>query len=288
MHANIADKPVVWRLASALKLSHAKAIGHLAMFWGKVSQHGSHGHVGDLPDAQLESWAGWDGKRGAFAAWLRANHLTDGVVNEYDEYSGALEAHRARTRERVKKWRTERERNAHGNDDVTRTVTVTEASRNDVTIRDDTRQYRKATDLAAPAAPARPPKGRSAGGGAKYPAFPEADCDALWSQWGSTFGAVEYSAFRKALGPHYQAATTPPSVAEMSEAIKAYREAVDEMDDREAGFQNVHKFAQRIPHWLNIGAMPYSTEWGELTERGRVLGSRAMREQQRAGLRQSA
>lgn len=100
MHANIADKPVVWRLASALKLSHAKAVGHLAMFWGKVSQHAPHGIVTDIPDAQLEAWAGWDGKRGAFADWLRAHHLTNGRVNEYDEYSGKLEERRERDRQR--------------------------------------------------------------------------------------------------------------------------------------------------------------------------------------------
>lgn len=140
MHANILDKPVTWRLAEATGIHPVKAAGHLAAFWGKVSQHGSHGCVGDLPDTQLEAWAGWDGRKGAFAAWLRVAHLTDGVVNEYDEYSGALEAHRAKNRERVKKWRTERERNAHSNDDVTRTESVTSASRNDVTIRDDTKR----------------------------------------------------------------------------------------------------------------------------------------------------
>lgn len=137
--------------------------------------------------------------------------------------------------------------------------------------------------IAAPAAPTRPPKSRAGGGGAKYPAFPEADCDALWSQWGSTFGAVEYGTFRKALGPHYQASQSPPSVEQMADAIRAYREAVDEMDEREAGWQSIHKFAQRIEHWVRLGAMPHTNEWGELTERGRVLGSKAMREQERAG-----
>ena len=100
MHANIADKPVVWRLSAALHISQAKAVGHLAMFWGKVSQHAPHGHVAELPDTQLEAWAGWEGKKGVFAKWLRADHLTDGIVNEYEEYSGKLEERRQRDRDR--------------------------------------------------------------------------------------------------------------------------------------------------------------------------------------------
>jgi len=103
----------------------------------------------------------------------------------------------------------------------------------------------------------------------------------LWAAWNQKFGGLDYGVFRKALGSFYQAAQTPPSVEQVTDAIKAYREAVDEMDEREAGWQSVHKFAQRLDHWLKIGAMPYSTEWGVLTERGRVLGSKAMREQAR-------
>jgi hypothetical protein len=103
----------------------------------------------------------------------------------------------------------------------------------------------------------------------------------LWAAWNQTFGGVDYPVFRKALGSFYQAAQTPPAVGQVAEAIKAYREAVDEMDEKEAGWQSVHKFAQRLDHWLKIGALPYSTELGVLTERGRVLGSKAMREQSR-------
>lgn len=134
-------------------------------------------------------------------------------------------------------------------------------------------------------APIPPPEpktpGRRSKASPKYPAFPDEDCGLLWQAWSGTFGGIDYPVFRKALGSFYQASKVPPAVAAVTDAIKAYREAVDEMDEREAGWQNIHKFAQRIDHWLKIGAMPYSTNLGVLTERGRVLGSKAMREQSR-------
>lgn len=136
----------------------------------------------------------------------------------------------------------------------------------------------KTTTLPVADAPAPKAKRKST---AKYPAFPEEDCSALWTQWNQTMGAVEYSTFRKALGPKYQASQTVPDVSEISNAIVAYRESVDEMDERDAGFQGIHKFVQRLDNWIRLGAMPYSTPLGVLTERGRVLGSKAMREQQR-------
>lgn len=136
----------------------------------------------------------------------------------------------------------------------------------------------KTTTLPVADAPAPRAKKKST---AKYPAFPEEDCSSLWTQWNQTMGAVEYSTFRKALGPKYQASQTVPEVSEISNAIVAYREAVDEMDERDAGFQGIHKFVQRLDNWIRLGAMPYSTPLGVLTERGRVLGSKAMREQQR-------
>lgn len=159
MHANIGDKPVSWRCASVLGIPLAKAVGHLAMFWGKVSQHVPGGDVSEIGDSQLEGWAGWDGKRGAFAAWLRADHLSEGVVNEYEEYSGTLDLRREKDRQRKAEQR-ERERTSQAE---TRTVPqeVTRKSRGshaDIpqevtrmsrrTIRNDTKQTTKATTCA--------------------------------------------------------------------------------------------------------------------------------------------
>src|SRR5262245_64229965 len=79
VHANIAHKPVVSRCAEALHVSRHEAIGLLVEFWGSVSQHSTNGDVSTFSDAQLEVWAGWHRRRGAFAAFVRALHLdTDG------------------------------------------------------------------------------------------------------------------------------------------------------------------------------------------------------------------
>lgn len=108
VHARLRDKPVVIRLAAALKIDQHKAMGHLVDFWGGVSLHAKEGLVGDEEDAVLERWAGWTGKRGAFAAWIRENHLDEeGRVNAWMEYAGALEVRRAKERDRIAQRRAD-------------------------------------------------------------------------------------------------------------------------------------------------------------------------------------
>jgi len=142
MHANILDKRVVWRLANATNIHPVRAAGHLAVFWGKVSQNVRGGDVSAIPDAQLEAWAAWDGKRGKFASWLRTEHTTGGIVNEYDEYSGALDDRREKDRLRQATLRDKRRKSrGHNGDnprDVTRDIGVTSGGYD--TIRDDTIQ----------------------------------------------------------------------------------------------------------------------------------------------------
>lgn len=105
MHANIGSKRVVWRLMNATGVSKTRAVGALAMFWGAVSLYCPQGNVADVPDPQLEEWAAWDGKRGAFASFVREQHSTGGVINDYQEYCGALEVYRKKVRDRVTKHR---------------------------------------------------------------------------------------------------------------------------------------------------------------------------------------
>jgi hypothetical protein len=90
----------------ALGISQHEAIGVLVQFWGSVSQHATHGYVAAFPDAQLEAWAGWTKKRGKFAKFVREHHLDpQGVVNEWDEYAGALEDRKEKDRRRKRKSR---------------------------------------------------------------------------------------------------------------------------------------------------------------------------------------
>lgn len=108
LHAQLSKKPVALRLADALcKGDVHRAVGLLAIFWGNVSLHAVDGRVADRSDAEIEGWAEWKGKRGAFAAWLRQHHLdAEGRVREWDEYAGALEIRRAKERQRLAEKRT--------------------------------------------------------------------------------------------------------------------------------------------------------------------------------------
>lgn len=99
VHANLAQKRVVWRVCDVLKVSKHEAIGLLVSFWGGASQFASNGHVATIPDAQIEEWAGWRGSPGLFAAWVRAHHMDDeGRIREWEDYCGKLEELRERKR----------------------------------------------------------------------------------------------------------------------------------------------------------------------------------------------
>lgn len=104
--ANIGGRGVVARAMQRLGLSQASAVGHLVMFWGNAAMNSDDGRVAHLTDLQLEQWACWQGKRGRFAAWLRAEHLDEhGRPNEWDEYAGKLVASRAKARDKKRQQR---------------------------------------------------------------------------------------------------------------------------------------------------------------------------------------
>ena len=108
--ANIGQRKVTWRAVMSLGLPRAAAVGHLVMLWGGALESETNGYLNDIPDAQIEAWAGWDGEPGRFAQFVRAHHVdADGRINEWDDYAGVLEAQRER--ERTKKA-AQRARNA--------------------------------------------------------------------------------------------------------------------------------------------------------------------------------
>lgn len=100
MHANIGDTKVVWRGMASLGCPADSVVGHLAMLWGKVSQYCQGGNVSEVPDDLLESWAQWRGAPGLFAKFIKEKHLTDGVINDWDEFNGKLEDRREKDRTR--------------------------------------------------------------------------------------------------------------------------------------------------------------------------------------------
>jgi len=108
VHARLSEKRVVARCAETLRIDHYKAMGHIVALWGGVSLNVVGGMIGDVPDSLLERWAGWTGKRGAFAKWVREQHMDDeGRVNEWFDYAGALEVRRAKERQRLHDKREE-------------------------------------------------------------------------------------------------------------------------------------------------------------------------------------
>lgn len=146
VHANLRRRPVVLRAAEALGVKPHMAMGLLVEFWGSVSQHVVDGMIGNRTDTELEQWAGWAGKRGLFAAFIRDQHADEeGRVNEWDNYAGALETRREKDRERQRlardKRRTSRgQSNGHhadGHADVTGVIRVTSA----LTRANDTKRY---------------------------------------------------------------------------------------------------------------------------------------------------
>jgi hypothetical protein len=101
--------------------------------------------------------------------------------------------------------------------------------------------------------------------------FPKSICDRLFETWISARGGIDYGAFRKALESLYP--TQGPLFAEeqLVKAIAAHAEFVDGLTPKEAGFEDVRKFAQNVQRWVRIGSMPVvDPETRELTERGRL------------------
>lgn len=123
--ANIGDRKVVWRLVTSCGLSVDAAVGTLVMFWGAVAASTKGGRIDDVSDVQLEAWARWQGEPGAFARFVREQHATDGVINEWDDYAGTLEDRRERDRERKRRER-EAKKSAGNPQDVRVTSVRTE------------------------------------------------------------------------------------------------------------------------------------------------------------------
>lgn len=127
VRAHLSRAKVAQRLAVICRGDAQKASGVLQDFWSSVAEQGTNGFIRDYPDHTLEDWAGWRGKRGVFATWVRQHHMDeDGRVKEWDEYMGALEARREADRLRKEAERVRR-KSTGSPADVTRTVHTSSA-----------------------------------------------------------------------------------------------------------------------------------------------------------------
>jgi len=93
----------VGALAEALGVSVPLTTGHLVLVYTALAEGCISGDVSAVPDAVLERWAMWAGKRGRFAAQFRVHLCTaEGVVRAWGKYNGTklrdMEADRARKR----------------------------------------------------------------------------------------------------------------------------------------------------------------------------------------------
>jgi hypothetical protein len=86
----VCDDPAILAIAETLKISPYTMVGHWVGFLTKLPTHANTGDVSGVSDAVIEQWAGWRGKRGAFAKALRAQLVTpEGVVRGWDKHNGA-------------------------------------------------------------------------------------------------------------------------------------------------------------------------------------------------------
>lgn len=181
--ANMGARKVTARLSAVLRaedmggmsrgLSRAAAVGHLVMLWGNVAENTTGGYIADVPDDLLEDWAGWDGAPGVFARWLREQHVTDGRINDWDEYAGALEDRREKDRVRKQRQR-EREKDSEGRP---RDVRVT-SGRTNGTGRNENDELHTAPNGAVVGAGAPEARRAPAGGLRLEPPPPTAGSDA--------------------------------------------------------------------------------------------------------------
>jgi hypothetical protein len=66
------------------------AVGLCVNVLGVMATKAQDGHLATLRDSTLEEWAGWDGKRGRFAAAFRSAMCNEaGVVRSWEKYNGA-------------------------------------------------------------------------------------------------------------------------------------------------------------------------------------------------------
>lgn len=107
VNASLLDDPEVRNFGKDLFpkaepwMARAAAAGLLVALWGRLADHQPDGSVITRDDEQLEEWAQWKGKPGAFATAFRERFVDEnGVLLEWEKYQGAALARREADRQR--------------------------------------------------------------------------------------------------------------------------------------------------------------------------------------------
>lgn len=246
VHGDLYEKPVVTRLSESTRISRHEAVSVLVAFWSGVSRHAKNGFVREHSDGQLELWARWHKRPGAFAKWAREQHLDDdGRVREWDEYAGKLEVIRERDRTRKSAGiPAERSRNSSGM--ATETPRNSVAARANETRRDETRRKSKE-------------KPGTDAGASSPPELPDWVAPAA-EVWIAKVGAVTIPRLRFALEPLIQLT----SLAAVLAAIDVYASP----DEGPKGPRRIEFFAEEFQRWHRIAQTPMvDPETREPTER---------------------
>lgn len=252
VHGDLIDRPVVTRLSLATGIGDHEAVGVLVTFWSGVSKHATNGYVADQSDVQLEKWAKWKRKRGAFAKWVREHHLDDdGRVREWDEYAGKLEVIRERDRQR-KSSGNPKEFQRNGGGIPAENLRNSTATRANETRRDEdeTKQDQDQKRTARFATPDPPWV---------------AEAVAIWK---SGVGLITPIKMRRAL--------TPLVDDQGFDRVRAALEVYVSPDEGPPADKpkKPEWFAEGYHRWRSIAETPLDDGQGALTERGRRLMAR--------------
>jgi hypothetical protein len=101
VEAHEADSVAVARLAEALGIDVITALGHYVALGGAIAEHAPDGNIVNVPDAAIERWGRWSGKRNKFAPVVREIfQAEDGEFADWLETMGKLVERRDKERAR--------------------------------------------------------------------------------------------------------------------------------------------------------------------------------------------
>lgn len=102
--------PRIWAMADTLKREPAAIVGYVLNVLAEFPEHAADGDLSAVPDALVEQWAMWPGRRGAFAAQFFAQLCDGRVVRAWEKHNGSAMRALGAARERMRVARTKRER----------------------------------------------------------------------------------------------------------------------------------------------------------------------------------
>lgn len=278
MDAGITDDPRIWALADAIRKDVGATIGYVMCLLRKLPEQARDGDLSHVPDAMLEQWAMWPGKRGVFAtafvsemcegrrvrAWMKHNGAP---LKELDDKRAAMSARRAA--ERAARLAgaesptgtptpspTTPERAANVPPTVTPTVPPTVRNRSALTVRNETKRNetkpRTTSDADASDAGAGPDLDLRSGASADAPPADPPAWLVLHAEWEKRVGPVDKGRFRKAFRPVCEPEPRYPVVL-LRRAIEWY--AARKRNTREWAFVKPEAFVGGIREHLDVAEM---------------------------------